>query len=146
MSKQESDDLIARLTSDENGPYVNSIIEKLPLIDSILNSIQEMNNNGTLQSLMGLLTVTGNMDKILDEHMISGLGSILNKVLEIVSIANQSESENLLKAVFEGIDKGYKQNDEVRGLMGISRKLKDPDISRGILIAFSVLKEIGKKE
>ncbi|MGP6206950.1 DUF1641 domain-containing protein [Cuniculiplasma sp. SKW3] len=145
MSNEKTDSVMAKLTSDENAPYLNSIMEKLPLLDSILDNIQEMNSNGTLQSLMGLLTVVGNMDKILDEQMISGLGSILNKILEIVEVANQSGTENLLKAVFEGIDKGYEQTDEVKGIMGISRKLKDPDIARGVQIAFSILKEIGKK-
>ncbi|MGP6239306.1 DUF1641 domain-containing protein [Cuniculiplasma sp. SKW4] len=145
MSNEKTEGVMAKLTSDENAPYLNSIMEKLPLLNSILDNIQEMNSNGTLQSLMGLLTVVGNMDKILDEQMISGLGSILNKILEIVAVANQSGTENLLKAVFEGIDKGYEQTDEVKGIMGISRKLKDPDIARGIQIAFSILREIGKK-
>ena len=144
MSQETPADLLSKILSDENMPYLNSILEKLPLIDSILKTLNELKLNGTMDSLSGMLLLLGNLDRVLDEHMINGIGSMANSALDIVSSARENDVENLISSVLEGVREGYETSPEIHGITGLYRKMRDPDIARGIQVLMSVLRAMGR--
>jgi uncharacterized protein YjgD (DUF1641 family) len=125
---------LEEIFSDEkNVEKFKQFIEKLDNLNYILDRLELFLGSGMIDELLGMLFSLMALERaFMKEEMIEELSELSARLTFLISPKCMSE----LREAFD--------SKESLGLIGLVRKMRDPDVQRGLAIVMDILKVIGK--
>ncbi|MEM3536987.1 MAG: DUF1641 domain-containing protein [Candidatus Korarchaeum sp.] len=121
------------LSDERNLEKLKAFLDKVDNLNYLLDRLELFIGSGMVDELLGVLFSFMALERaFMKEEMIEELAELSGRLAFLISPKCMSELR-------EALDSGEKL-----GLLGIIRKLRDPDVQRGIAIAMDLLKVLGK--
>ncbi|MEM0192905.1 MAG: DUF1641 domain-containing protein [Candidatus Korarchaeum sp.] len=121
------------LSDERNLEKLKAFLDKVDNLNYLLDRLELFIGSGMVDELLGALFSFMALERaFMKEEMIEELAELSGRLAFLISPKCMSELR-------EALDSGEKL-----GLLGIIRKLRDPDVQRGIAIAMDLLKVLGK--
>lgn len=125
---------LEELLSDErNLEKLKTFLDKVDNLNYLLDRLELFIGSGMIDELLGALFSLMALERaFMKEEMIEELAELSGRLSFLISPRCISEFRETL------------DSKEKLGLLGIIRKLRDPDVQRGLAIAMDILKVLGK--
>lgn len=125
---------LEELLSDErNLEKLKTFLDKIDNLNYLLDRLELFIGSGMIDELLGALFSLMALERaFMKEEMIEELAELSGRLSFLISPRCISEFREAL------------DSKEKLGLLGIIRKLRDPDVQRGLAIAMDILKVLGK--
>jgi uncharacterized protein YjgD (DUF1641 family) len=139
--------LVQALSKPENLEAVTKLIDSLPTIQYTVSKLEDLKRTGSLDVIMNLLCLAAQAKNLLTDEMIAGGTEAISTALELLAKTKSPVVEGLLSTLtnhpneFEEI---IKNASPVKGIMGLIKALRDPDVQQGLGIMIAFLKYFGK--
>ncbi|WP_126451032.1 DUF1641 domain-containing protein [Sulfodiicoccus acidiphilus] len=139
----------ASSVDDETVQSWKRMASDIRVVEKLLARLNELNNNGTLDTLLEMAYWLKSLRDLLNEDAVRNLSEKVSSLLEVSSEMSELLKQGWLSKLNEVLS-SQEIRDAVKdpprvGLSGLIRMLSDPDVQKGMGIAMSILKAIGKR-
>jgi uncharacterized protein YjgD (DUF1641 family) len=140
------DVLTEELSKPENVKALQEIVDRLPNISYAVNLLDEMVNNGTLDTLARLACMANSLKGMLSDEMISGASSLASSAIDVLAKTKSPVTQNLISAIADHPIEFQRELErtKVTGLLSLLSMLRDKDVQEGLSVLFTVLKMVGR--
>lgn len=138
--------LTEELSKPENVKALQEIADKLPNISYAVNMLDEMVNNGTLDTLARLACMVNSLKGMLSDEMVSGASSLASSAIDVLAKTRSPVTQNMISALADHPIEFQKElkRTKVTGLLSLLSMLKDKDVQDGLSVLFTILKMMGR--
>lgn len=139
--------LVQALSKPENMEAIAKLIDSLPTIQYTVSKLEDLKRTGSLDVIMNLLCLAAQAKNLLTDEMISGGAEAVSTALELLAKTKSPVVEGLLSTLTNHpseFEETIKNAQPVKGIMGLIRALRDPDVQQGLGIMIALLKYFGK--
>ncbi len=139
--------LVQVLSKPENVEAITKLIDSLPTIQYAVSKLEDLKRTGSLDVIMDLLYLSAQIKNALPDEMIAGGAEAVSIALELLAKTKSPVIEGLLSTLTNHpneFEETIKNAQPVKGIMGLIKALKDPDVQQGLGIMIAFLKYFGK--
>lgn len=139
--------VVRKLSSPENLEALGQLVDLLPVMRKSALLLQQLDQIGALDTLFSLACAVANSKGMLSDEMIAGAASLASNGIELLSRLGSPEMQRIISAVLDHsveLEESMAKADRVKGVLGLMRQLRDPDVQRGMAALFAFLKVLGK--
>lgn len=125
---------LEEIFSDEkNVEKLKSFMEKIDNLNYLLDRLELFLGSGMVDELLGMLFSLMALERaFMKEEMIQELSELAGRLTFLISPRCMAELRETL------------DSNERLGFLGLMRKLRDPDVQRGLAIMMDIIKVLGK--
>jgi len=121
------------LSDEKRAEGLKTFLDRIDSLNHLLDRLELFIGSGMVDELLGMLFSLMALERaFMKEEMIEELAELSGRLTFLISPRCMSELRDAL------------DSKERLGLLGLLRKLRDPDVQRGLAIMMDVLKVIGK--
>jgi len=142
----EKIDVMQKLSKPENAEAMEKILEALPVLKKSVMLLQQLEQMGALDTLFSLACAVANSKNMLSDEMVAGAASLASNAIELLSKMSTPEIQKILSAILDHsveIEEQVKK-ERVKGIIGLIRELRDPEVQKGLSALFAILKVFGR--
>ncbi|MEM3715252.1 MAG: DUF1641 domain-containing protein [Thermoprotei archaeon] len=135
------------LSKQENIEAVTNLINSLPTIQYTISKLEELKRTGSLDVIFNLLCLTAQLRNLLTDEMIAGGAEALSTALELLSKVKSPAIEKIFSTLTDHpseLEETIKNAQPVKGVLGLMKALRDPDVQQGLGVIIAFLKYFGK--
>ena len=125
--------VLEELLEKDNLDRLFRIMEKLDVIEVALEKLAWMKENGILDDLVNMM----------GEIVVLQRGLVNEEMVKLIAEATATITPYLKSECIEGARWAYSSSERL-GIVGLLRKLRDPDVQRGLAVTLGILKAIGQ--
>jgi len=139
--------IIEKLSTPENTERIEKLINALPTIEHAVTLLQELDRLGALDVIFSLACVVANSKNLLSDEMISGAASMGSTGIELLAKIGSPEVQKVLSVIMDHsveLSQSMINAERVKGITGLIKALKDPEVQQGLGSIFAFLKVFGR--
>lgn len=139
--------LVEALSKPENIEAVTKLIDSLPTIQYTVSKLEDLKRTGSLDVIMNFLCLAAQLKNLLTDEMIAGGAEAISTALELLSKAKSPAIEKMLSTLTDHpseFEETIKNAQPVKGILGLMKALRDPDVQQGLGVMIALLKYFGK--
>ncbi len=147
LEHSDIEKLAQTLSKPENIEAVTKLIDSLPTIQYTVSKLEELKRTGSLDVIFNLLCLTAQLKNLLTDEMVAGGAEALSTTLELLSKVKSPAIEKILSTLTDHpseFEETVKNAQPIKGILGLMKALKDPDVQQGLGIMIAFLKYFGK--
>ncbi|MEM3684222.1 MAG: DUF1641 domain-containing protein [Conexivisphaerales archaeon] len=148
MEKTESiEKVMQKLSKPENLEALSQMVDLLPVMKKSALLVQQLDQMGALDTLFSLACAIANSKGMLSDEMVAGAASLASNGIELLSKLGSPEMQKIISAVLDHsveLEESMSKAERVKGVLGLMKQLRDPDVQKGMAALFAFLKVFGR--
>jgi len=147
MRMEKNNKLIEMLSTPENAERIEKLINALPTIEHAVTLLQELDRLGVLDTIFSLTCAVANSKNMLSDEMVSGVASMGSTGIELLAKIGSPEVQKVLSVIMDHsveLSQSMINAERVKGITGLIKALKDPEVQQGLGSIFAFLKVFGR--
>ncbi|MGC9209198.1 MAG: DUF1641 domain-containing protein [Nitrososphaeria archaeon] len=144
---EEKRNIVEKLSSPENAERIEKLIEALPTIEHAVTLLQELDRIGALDTLFSLACAAANTKNMLSDEIVSGAASLISTAIELLAKIGSPEVQRVLSVITDHsveLSQSMVNAERVKGLIGLIKALRDPEVQQGLGSLLAFLKVFGR--
>ncbi|MEM0118459.1 MAG: DUF1641 domain-containing protein [Conexivisphaerales archaeon] len=148
MEKTESvERVMQKLSKPENLEALSQMVDLLPVMKKSALLVQQLDQMGALDTIFSLACAIANSKGMLSDEMVAGAASLASNGIELLSKLGSPEMQKIISAVLDHsveLEESMSKAERVKGVLGLMKQLRDPDVQKGMAALFAFLKVFGR--
>ena len=144
---EKNNKLIEMLSTPANAERIEKLINALPTIEHAVTLLQELDRLGALDIIFSLTCAVANSKNMLSDEMVSGVASMGSTAIELLAKIGSPEVQKVLSVITDHsveLTQSMINAERVKGITGLIKALRDPEVQQGLGSIFAFLKVFGR--
>ena len=134
------------VATDETVRLAETVGENGDDLTDALETVLELQRDGTLDDLAELGNVAGLANAALTDEMVVSLAGTGSSLGELADTASDDHTREGLKSLLDSVGAAEQADTSSVGAIGLARGLRDPEIKQGLGYLFAVAKALGQQQ
>ncbi|RJX43915.1 hypothetical protein DM826_04325 [Halonotius aquaticus] len=134
------------VATDETIRLAETVGENGDDLTDALETVLELQRDGTLDDLAELGNVAGLANAALTDEMVVSLAGTGSSLGELADTASDDDTREGLKSLLDSVGAAEQADTSSVGAIGLARGFRDPEIKQGLGYLFAVAKALGQQQ